>query len=206
MEPAAVSPAAPCDDVTAFVLAGGRSLRMGADKAFLSFGGRTLLEIALQKARALARQVRIVGPREKFAGYGEVVEDVFRDRGPLAGIHAALGASATDLSLVLAVDTPFLPERFLRYLVEQAQASAALVTVPYAAGGYQPLCAVYRRDFFRLAEAALQAGRNKIDALFGGCEVRRLDEAELSRFEFPATIFDNLNTPEELERAGRRRD
>ncbi len=206
MEPAAVSPAAPCDDVTAFVLAGGRSIRMGADKAFLSFRGRPLLEIALQKARSLARQVRIVGPREKFAGYGEVVEDLFRDRGPLAGIHAALTATATELNLILAVDTPSVPERFLWFLVEQAQASAALVTVPYAGGGYQPLCAVYRREFGRLAKAALQAGRNKIDALFAQCEIRRLDEAELSRFEFPATIFDNLNTPEELERAGRRQD
>ena len=76
-------------EVTAFILAGGKSTRMGADKAFIEFEGRTLLARALDLARSVTSNVCIVGTREKFARFAPVVEDVFRDRGPLGGIHAA---------------------------------------------------------------------------------------------------------------------
>lgn len=188
-------------DFTAFVLAGGRSSRMGTDKASLQFEGRTLLARALDLLRALTPEVRIVGPAAKFAPYGRVIEDVYPGRGPLAGIHAALSASTTELNLILAVDLPFATEALLRFIVEQARAADAVVTVPRIAGGYQPLCAVYRRAFVPLAQAALEAGRNKIDALFAGTTTRILGEPELSRFAFSAAMFDNLNTPEDLRRA-----
>jgi len=105
---------------------------------------------------------------------------------------------------MLAVDLPFLQARFLHYLADEARAANAVVTVPKAAGGLQPLCAVYRREFGLVAEQALSAGRNKIDTLFGRVAVRIIEEGELVRFAFPATMFDNLNTREEWEQARRR--
>ena len=110
-------------DFSAFVLAGGRSRRMGSDKAFLQFEGRTLLAQALDLLRALTPEVRIVGPAAKFATYGRVIEDVYPGHGPLAGIHAALSASTTELNLILAVDLPFVSESLLRFIVEQADAA-----------------------------------------------------------------------------------
>lgn len=193
-------------DVTGFVLAGGRSSRMGEPKAFLEFRGKPLIEIALEKVRAVAAEVRVVGPREKFDCYGTVVEDIFPDRGPLGGIHAALVSAETELNLMVAVDMPFVPEGFLRFLIGEARRSKALVTAPLAAGGNQPLCAAYRKDFAEVAQAALQQGRNKIDALFAECPVRLVEESELAQFEFPRGMFDNLNTREEYERAKSRRD
>ena len=77
-------------DVTAFVLAGGKSTRMGSDKAFLEFEDRTLLARALELAQSITPRVSIVGSREKFGKFAPVVEDIFPDCGPLAGIHAAL--------------------------------------------------------------------------------------------------------------------
>jgi len=174
---------------------------MGTDKAFLPFEGRTLLARALDLLRTLTPEVGIVGPAAKFAPYGLVIEDVYPGRGPLAGIHAALSASTTELNLMLAVDLPFVTESLLRFIVEQAGAADAVVTVPRIAGGYQPLCAVYRRAFATLAQAALEAGRNKIDALFADTTTRILEEPELRRFAFSAAMFDNLNTPEDLRRA-----
>lgn len=188
-------------DCSGFVLAGGRSRRMGTDKAFLEFDGRTLLARALDLLQALTPEVRIVGPAAKFAIYGPVIEDVYAARGPLAGIHAALTSSTTELNLILAVDLPLVTDSLLRFLVEQARASDAVVTVPRIAGGYQPLCAVYRRGFAPLAQAALESGKNKIDALFAVTTTRILEESELSRFAFHAAMFENLNTPEDLRRA-----
>ena len=189
------------EDVTAFVVAGGKSSRMGQDKALVKLGGRTLLERALELARGVSSDVRVVGQTEKFAAFAPVIEDVFRDQGPLAGIHAALRAAGTDLNLVLAVDLPFLNSDFLRYLIAQARATTALVTVPRAGGGWQTLCAVYRRGFAEYAEESLREGKNKIDPLFTRVQTKVIEESELRQHGFPPGIFQNLNTPEEFEQA-----
>src|ERR1700689_5852825 len=140
-------------DVSAFILAGGKSTRMGADKAFVMLGGRntdgsTLLARALEVVRSVTSEVRIVGDASKFASFAPVVEDIFRDCGPLGGIHAALRASPVELNLMLAVDTPFVSSSFLQYLIRQARRElAAVVVVPRLNTGWQPLCAMYRRGF-----------------------------------------------------------
>lgn len=174
---------------------------MGVDKAFLEFNGRTLLANALELARAVAREVRIVGDPTKFAEFGTAVEDVYRGRGPLGGIHAALKSSQTDFNLMIGVDLPLLEVRFLQYLVQAAGHSGAVVTVPRAAGYYEPLCAVYRTEFSLPAEQALIAGRNKIDAVFTGIGVRTVDDQELSQHHFASGMFRNVNTPEDWKLA-----
>jgi molybdopterin-guanine dinucleotide biosynthesis protein A len=199
-------PASPCiisvvEPIAAFILAGGKSSRMGQDKAFLELEGETLLARAMALATTAASEVRLVGDAQKLLPFGRVVEDVFPERGPLGGIHAALANSAADLNLVLAVDLPFVEPRFLAYLLSAASQSGAVVTVPHAAGGWQPLCAVYRREFGPAAERALRKRRNKIDALFSQVETRVIGEEELARMGFSAEMFRNLNTLEDVERA-----
>ena len=188
-------------DLTAFILAGGQSRRMGQDKAFLELGGRTLLDHALALANAVARVVRIVAPREKFLTIALTIEDVFPNHGPLGGIHAALRSTATELNLVLAVDLPFVEADFLTYMIAQASQVSALVTLPEAGKGLQPLCAVYRRDFREVAERALKKKKNKIDALFPDVETRVIAESEISGMGFPVKMFQNLNTPEDFAKA-----
>jgi molybdenum cofactor guanylyltransferase len=188
-------------DLAAFILAGGRSTRMGTDKALVMFEGRTLLVHALDVARTVSSDVRIVGDAAKFAAFAPTVEDIFPGCGPLAGIHAALRASSSDLNLMLAVDMPFLTPDLLRYLADRARNSPATVTVPYCAAGNQPLCAVYRRAFTQTAENALKQGRYKIDALFVRESTEVITEEELKGKGFSAEMFRNLNTPDELAHA-----
>ena len=126
---------------------------------------------------------------------------MYRDRGPLGGIHAALASSAAELNLILAVDVPFVSRDFLQYLLKRARESEAIVTVPRAARGLQPLCGVYRRSFVEVAEQALREGRNKIDELFRLVETRVVEEHELAEAGFSVEMFQNLNTPEEWETA-----
>ena len=191
--------------LTSFILAGGRSTRMGTDKAFVVLDGRTLLERALDLSRSFTADVRIVGDPAKFASFALVVEDLFPGCGPLAGIHAALRSSQTDLNLILAVDIPFLTPALLKYLVGRAkQSPSAVVTVPRTAHGSQPLCAVYRRDFASIAEKALHAGRYKIDALFADAGAQFVSELELQSAGFSSDLFSNLNTPDDLTEAARK--
>lgn len=184
-----------------FILAGGKSTRMGRDKAFLQLGNETLLSRSLKLAHAVSERVSIVGDAKKFAAFAPVVKDVYRDCGPLGGIHAALTATSAELNLMLAVDLPFLQPDLLEYVIGQAKKSDAMVTVPRAGGGFQPLCAAYRRDFRNLADDALRNRKNKIDLLFAKIEPRIIGEEELSRAEFSPEIFRNLNTPEDLQEA-----
>ena len=174
---------------------------MGTDKAFLQLGCQTLLARALALVATVAEEVRIVGDPRQFLPFGRVVQDVFPGRGPLGGIHAALRESQTELNLMLAVDLPFVESRLLAYLISSACQCAAIITVPHAAGGWQPLCAVYRREFAAVAERALQKGKNRIDALFSQVETRAIGEEELLRMGFPVKMFRNLNTPEEWRKA-----
>jgi len=188
-------------DVTGFVLAGGRSSRMGSNKALLEFDGKPLIEHTKSILESVCGKVLILGQRALYGSFGECYEDVYPDCGPLSGIHTALLNSPTEFSLIIAVDTPFIKAEFLSYLVERAVNSSAMVTAPCVAGQVQPLCAVFRSGFLAVAEAALKSGRFKVEPLFPREQTLILDEAELHRFALAAEMFDNLNTPEDLERA-----
>jgi molybdenum cofactor guanylyltransferase len=190
--------------VTGFVLAGGKSSRMGVNKALLALNGSTLIEKGQAILRCVCTRVCIVGARELYSKYGECIEDVYPGCGPLAGIHAALLNSQTSHSVVTAVDTPFLDVQFLDFLVERALASSAIVTAPCIQGIVQPLCAVFSREFLPLAEAALKAGKYKVEPTFPRERTLLIAEADLAGFELGAEMFDNLNTPEDFDRARRR--
>jgi molybdopterin-guanine dinucleotide biosynthesis protein A len=86
----------------------------------------------------------------------------------------------------------------------RARSSDAIVTVARAGGGWQPLCAVYRREFVDVAEKALLQGRYKIDTLFDMQRTQVIGEDELTGRGFSREMFRNLNTPEELAQAGER--
>jgi molybdenum cofactor guanylyltransferase len=181
-----------------FVLAGGKSSRMGTDKAFLEFGSQTLLDRALAVVSGVCDRVVIVGNAAKFAKYGMVVEDIFSRCGPLAGIHAALAQSTADLNLMLAVDLPFVSAELLTFLFAAAADTHAIVTVPRLGNRLQPLCAIYRRDFFATAERALRSGNYKIGATFSDVSVRMIEDGELAVAGFSEQMFFNVNTPQDL--------
>ncbi len=190
------------NSIGVFVLAGGRSTRMGTDKALLVLDGKTLLEHALSIARELSDCVRIVGAGDRYSSFGcEIVEDEFPQCGPLGGIHAALGASDREVNIVLSVDTPLVRANFLRYLVQRATAKPdVLVTVPNAAGGVQGTCAVYRRPFREVAEQQLKRERYKVAEAYTLARMEYVEEDEMRGAGFDPAMFANLNTPEEFSR------
>jgi molybdopterin-guanine dinucleotide biosynthesis protein A len=187
--------------LTGFVLAGGKSTRMGQDKAAVTLNGRTLLEHALAALREVCQTVAILGKRELYGALAPVYEDIIPDCGPLSGIHAALTNSQTRFNLVIAVDTPFIAPKFLSYVAERAIASDAIVTTPEINGYTQPLCSVYTPGFLPAAETALHSGIYKIVPLFTKVKTLVLREDELRQFAFAPDMFENLNTPDDLARA-----
>lgn len=197
-----------------FVVAGGASTRMGRDKALLHLGGRPLIEIALGLLRGLGIEPRICGTRPDLTRFAPVLPDNHPGCGPLAGIEAALSASGSDLNLFVPVDLPLLPQAFLHWMIDRAEASQAVATIPLLTGRAQPLCAVYSRRLLRGIHEALAGGDYKMMtaiASAAGSLGERIDRCALESLAaalIPETWpddppvqwwFRNLNTPEEYE-------
>lgn len=185
-------------EVAGFILAGGKSSRMGRDKALIEFGGETLLARAWRTVNTVCDKSFVVGDPAKYSSYGPIVEDVYKEQGPLGGIHAALTLGAARLNLVVAVDMPFITSELLRFLIMQSKMSAAAACVPEIDGRLQPLCAVYRRDFLPLAEVALRAQENKIGRLLTPGRTQVIKENMLTKAGFAAGMFTNLNSLDDI--------
>ncbi|QNI33920.1 molybdenum cofactor guanylyltransferase [Alloacidobacterium dinghuense] len=192
-----------------FVLAGGRSTRMGRDKALLPYAGRPLIAHAVDLLKMAGVEPHIVGARPDLAAYAPVIEDLHPGCGPLGGIEAALAASSSELNLFLPVDLPLLPAAFLRYLLQRAEISGADATMPTWGGGPEPLCAIYCRDLLAGIRESLASGNYKV--MHAVENAVRPSEVDLFSVEAVAATrddwpldpplrrwFQNLNTPAEL--------
>jgi molybdopterin-guanine dinucleotide biosynthesis protein A len=187
------------ENATAFILTGGRSSRMGSDKALLSWAGETLLQRTLAVACQACDTVFLCGARELYGSFAEVIEDAEPGRGPLSGIQAALHATRTDLNLILSVDLPLMTAEFLLWLLTQAQSGQQCITAPEAQGRLQPLCAVYRHELASIVDQALAEGDLKVTRLFSRTSTRIIAERELRAAGFDPAIFTNVNTPEDYK-------
>ncbi len=194
---------APDRRVTGIVLAGGKSSRLGQDKALLRLtGGVTLVEATVERLRPLVDEVLVVASDGGRLGQlpARVVADVFPDGGALGGIYSGLAAARHEYALVVACDMPFLNPDLLRYLLELPRDYDALL--PRLAGGLlEPLHAAYARACCEPIRARLAAGRYRVVGFLDAVRVRYVEEPELRLLDPELRSFYNVNTPEELEKA-----
>ena len=152
-------------EVGGYVLAGGKSSRMGRDKALMELAGRPLLRHALKKLRRVCMDVRALGANPEFAAYAPIVPDLHPYCGPLGGMEAALSHSVFDWNLFMPVDMPFLPSAFLhnwvrRTLMDETRgARLAMFTVD---GVPQPALAMVHRDVIPFVTSAVERGKFKL--------------------------------------------
>jgi molybdopterin-guanine dinucleotide biosynthesis protein A len=180
--------------VTGAVLAGGRSTRLGRDKALLTLHGEPLLARTVRLLRAVCDEVLVVGPPERAAVVPDtrVLPDERPGSGPLGGIATALRAMAGDRLLAVATDMPLLRPALLHYLLTASHGFD--VTVPRVEGRTHQLCAVYSRACLPLIDAQLARGDFKIDRFFTQVRLRIVDEAELRPYDPELLSFRNVNT------------
>jgi molybdopterin-guanine dinucleotide biosynthesis protein A len=182
---------------SAVILAGGKSSRMGRDKAFIEIGGRTLLDRQIDTLVAAdVEDILISGrPDADYAAFGcSVLVDEFPGAGPLAGIHAALKHSKRPLLLALAVDLPEMNTPFLRSLL---MAAAEMGVVPRIGGRVEPLTAVYPRAATALLETMLAQGQFAARDFAEACVRGGLAAYEDLPEDF-ARLFKNVNSPDDL--------
>ncbi len=149
-----------------FVLAGGRSSRMGMDKAEVIFRGQTMLEIAVGTMSAVCDEVVVIGNRERVPAGVRSIPDAFPGCGPMGGIEAALREcqrTSAEFGVFLPVDMPLLPAGLLRALVAVwRQTSTVRVAVVVADGRVQPLVSLIHVDVLPTLQAALTRGDHKL--------------------------------------------
>lgn len=181
-----------------FVVAGGRSVRMGRDKALLPWEGGTLLDHALARLRAVCGDVRILcGPTPRYPDHGApLVLDRVADAGPLAGLEAALTQAAGRPVLFLGVDLPFVTPALLELL--RAKLAGSDAAVPVLAGRPEPLCAAYGPGCLGPVRARLDAGERRMTSFWPDVSVVEVAEELLAGLGDPVAFFRNLNTPHDF--------
>ncbi|MGH8071147.1 MAG: molybdenum cofactor guanylyltransferase [Candidatus Entotheonellia bacterium] len=189
--------------VTGIILAGGKSRRMGQDKAFLPFGKGQLIERVIEVIQQVTADIILItNTPEQYQRFGlPMFADVIPDAGSLGGIYTGLVSAKTPSSLCLACDMPFVKPDFLRFLCDTAD--QADVVIPRNAEDFQPLCAVYSQACREPIRQRIEAGRLKITGFFDHVRVRVIEGDLLARYDPHDVMFFNANTPEEYEQARR---
>jgi molybdopterin-guanine dinucleotide biosynthesis protein A len=172
--------------VSGFVLAGGKSTRMGRDKALLDWHGRTLLDHMLDLLRSVADPVHVVGRDQ--------LPDQLPGLGPLSGIATALDTSSTDANIIVAVDLPHLTHDFLKYLRLRLE-NSSYPLLACKIGSEIPLCLGIWRPMLPEIKRRLSAGRLSIRGMIEDNSTETISEAQLIQSGFSPLIFRNLNTP-----------
>lgn len=156
----------PYEDISAVILAGGRSSRMGTNKAELSFGGMSLITYQVKKLRAMGIEDIILSGFPEAVSGARPVGDLYPLKGPLGGIHAGLTAATNASCLVISVDVPLVPELALRKLIRVHLVENNNITVLTCNGILEPLIGVYDRELRAEAERILQTERTSVRRLF----------------------------------------
>ncbi|MBI3967721.1 MAG: molybdenum cofactor guanylyltransferase [Chloroflexi bacterium] len=185
--------------VSAAVMAGGKGVRLGADKALVELGGQSLLERALTVLGEVSDDLLVVGREGEFGRGVRAVVDARPGCGALGGIYTALLAARHDRCLVVATDMPFLNRELLAHI---ATLSADFdVVAPRLEEQPDTMHAAYSKACLEPIEELLDRGRYRITGFFDRVRVRYLDRDEVARFDPELRSLYNVNLPDELAQA-----
>ena len=181
-------------DMPAVVFAGGKSSRMGQDKALLPFGGyASLAQYQYERLKEIFESVYLSAKEEKFGFNAPLIADRYEVSSPLAGILSVFETLDADEVFILSVDAPFVNEKVIGKLLEENRADADAV-IAQSPDGLQPLCGIYKRSLLPLARQHLEMNSHRLTHLL------KETNSRFVRFDEDAP-FANLNHPHEYEKA-----
>jgi molybdopterin-guanine dinucleotide biosynthesis protein A len=188
----------------AIVLAGGKSSRLGRDKASEPLLGRPLIQHVIDRLGGLVEEYAVVRargqqlPEIEAAGSLRIVEDVYPEIGPLGGIYTGLDAIEAPRAVAVGCDMPLLQPALLRELIRLAEAHD--LVVPVRKDLPEPLCAVYAKTCLAAIRAQIEAGEYKIARFYDRLTPRYVSPEEWRRFDPEGLSFQNVNRDADLAR------
>ncbi|QRN86603.1 molybdenum cofactor guanylyltransferase [Clostridia bacterium] len=179
--------------VAGIVLAGGKSSRMGRDKARLNYGNKDFIERSIMTLTPVSDVVYVsCGPIYQYQEYGApVIVDDIQDTGPLGGMVTVMREVQADIFLFLPVDTPLIPTALYECLLQNMEGYDAVI--PELHDFYEPLCALYRKSCLPYMEKAIKAGKRKIKSFYPDIHIKALKEEELEHIGNLDVLFLNVN-------------
>ena len=190
--------------LTLAIQAGGKSSRMGKDKALMPFRGVPLIQYVMDRLAPLADEILVTTndpDSYRFLGV-PLYRDIQPDRGALGGLYTALASAKGDQVAVVACDMPFASSQFFLTASKLLVTSDADIIIPQTEYGYEPLHALYRRDAcIHPIKDALDAGKWKVISWFEQVKIHALSLEEIATFNASGLTFWNLNTPEDFAKA-----
>ena len=181
----------------AFVLAGGKSSRMGSDKGLIEFKGKKMIEHVLDSVNKVA-VASIISNNDEYRQFGKPVwPDIYKNCGPLGGIHSALNNSNADWNLVVSCDLPFMTSDFLFFLLKQIKMHDGKTRVPVHDSQAEPLCALYHRSCITEIEKLILKKELKMQNALPKLNTAYVDvPAEFNS----SVLFRNINSPADISR------
>jgi len=192
-------------DISCIVLAGGKGLRLGRNKASETISSTSLLQRVILQLGFFNSDIIVVTaakqsfPRLTSQSRLRIVADTYPAKGPLVGIYTGLTTSGSFYNLVVACDMPFLNRDLLQYMTQVTDDSD--LVVPRLGAMVEPLHAVYSKNCLAPAESLLKQGNLSVYQLFPLVKVRYIEAEEIDRFDPQHLSFFNINTEADLERA-----
>ncbi len=183
------------DAVNGYILAGGKSLRMGTDKAFLAFNGMTLIQQVIEKLSPAVDEIIVVSNNLSFSEMKiDVINDVIKDRGPAGGIHAALQHCSSSKIFVVSCDMPFISTEAIEYIIKNSLNTQ--ITLPFHKNNLEPLFGVYSKDCFLQWEQLVQQNVLKLSDIISHFSLQKLvtDKHPV----FTNAMFTNINTKDDF--------
>lgn len=180
--------------ITCIILSGGKSSRMGEDKALLQVGAKTIIEMMIDKLKPFCNEIIISADNvEKYSKFGyKVVPDKFKNSGPLAGIYSSLLESNTERNFVISCDLPLVSQNVIEKIINTN--SDKEIILPVTDGKYHQLCGVYSKSVLEKAEFILNAEEEK--GREGEGENRRRGEGEKERLKRKTSVKSLLDNYE----------
>jgi molybdopterin-guanine dinucleotide biosynthesis protein A len=177
-------------DISGFILAGGKSTRMGTDKALLDFHGKSFLEQMVSIIKPFCNSISICGNNSGYESFGlTVIHDSYPHIGPIAGIYSALFHTTSEWNLIVSVDTPFLDADLIQRLISRADHSDCII--PKHEMGVEPLAGLYRKSALEKVSAMIQKKDFKLIHLLSELNTSFLDCDTLVKQN--PRLFTNIN-------------
>jgi molybdopterin-guanine dinucleotide biosynthesis protein A len=193
--------------LTCAILAGGRSTRLGRDKAFERIEGGRLIDREVSVLSHLSRDIYIITTPEKKTLFPvpefkqKIFLDIYPGKGVLAAIYTGLKYSATPYVLFVGCDMPFLSLDLLGFMVDQARSNCYDAIVPRLGNMTEPLHAIYSTACLPVIYDLVKSDRLKMSDLFNCIKTRYICETEIDRLDPQHLSFFNINTKDDLRRA-----
>ncbi|MEO6833571.1 MAG: molybdenum cofactor guanylyltransferase [Chitinophagaceae bacterium] len=183
--------------IDGYILAGGKSSRMGSDKGLLNFQGKPLVQWVIEQLSPAVKNVILVSNNIEYQQFGlTVIPDLIKDRGPAGGIYASLSHANTEQIFVVACDMPFITTDIIRYIIEHAVKSQ--ITLVEQNGQLQPLCGIYDKECVTLWQQLVWQEKLKLQEIVTNFTLLKL---KLPHQLFNDSLFFNINNKQDFQQA-----